>query len=87
MDLPENLFKPNVLLIFSGKRKSGKDYICDRLIEAVEKSNTTDKQVRITSISISAPLKEEYAKANNLDYERLLDSSAYKENFRVKMIE
>jgi phosphomevalonate kinase len=39
------------------------------------------------SISISAPLKEEYAKANNLDYERLLDSSSYKENFRAKMIE
>jgi phosphomevalonate kinase len=84
MDLSENSFKPNVLLIFSGKRKAGKDYVCNLLIDILQKNN---KEFCITSISISAPLKEEYAKTNNLDYEKLMDSSAYKENFRIKMIE
>ncbi|XP_015915853.1 phosphomevalonate kinase isoform X2 [Parasteatoda tepidariorum] len=37
-------------------------------------------------IRLSGPLKERYALENNLDYQKLLDASEYKEIFRQKMI-
>jgi phosphomevalonate kinase len=37
-------------------------------------------------ITLADPLKEIYATSNNIDYKRLLDSSEYKENYRVDMI-
>ncbi|XP_070208662.1 phosphomevalonate kinase-like isoform X2 [Littorina saxatilis] len=35
---------------------------------------------------LSAPLKGQYAKEHNLDFDRLLDASDYKEHYRVDMI-
>ena len=76
--------EPDLLLIFSGKRKSGKDYICKKL---EEKLYLESNIFSINCITLSAPLKKIYAIENNLDYEKLLDSSNYKENYRKDMIE
>ncbi|CAH1109843.1 unnamed protein product [Psylliodes chrysocephalus] len=70
---------PMVILLFSGKRKSGKDYICGKLqsILGNEKS---------TIIRISEPLKGIYAKYHNLDLKELLSDGPYKEIYRSEMI-
>ncbi len=71
---------PVVVLIMSGKRKSGKDYTCKKLAQLlVDKFN-------VQTITIAAPMKQEYARINNLDYNRLLGSCGYKETFRLDMI-
>ena len=70
---------PSVVLVFSGKRKSGKDYVTDKLHKLVG----SDK---CSVIRLSAPLKQQYSKENGLDYNMLLSSSSYKERFRDDMI-
>ncbi|GFT22655.1 phosphomevalonate kinase [Trichonephila clavipes] len=71
--------KPSVIIILSGKRKCGKDYIADLLFKRFG-----EKEAVI--IRLSGPLKQQYALENNLNYEKLLDASQYKEVFREKMI-
>ncbi|XP_056331605.1 phosphomevalonate kinase [Danio aesculapii] len=71
--------QPSIILLFSGKRKSGKDYVTDLI------------QKRLTAeicciLRLSAPLKEQYAKDHNLDYEELMGSGQYKESYRADMI-
>ncbi|XP_069136819.1 phosphomevalonate kinase-like isoform X2 [Argopecten irradians] len=70
---------PKVVLLFSGKRKSGKDFVTERLIQRL---GTDDCVI----LRLSGPLKKQYALENNLDFERLLDSTNYKEQFRSDMI-
>ncbi|XP_064474402.1 phosphomevalonate kinase-like isoform X2 [Ornithodoros turicata] len=73
------MLNPQVVLVLSGKRKSGKDYITEIL----------RKRIGIDTcavIRLSAPLKAAYAKEHDLEFERLLDASAYKENFRAAMV-
>lgn len=78
-DCDEDLQRPKVVFVFSGKRKSGKDFVAKKL----EESLGCDKCV---TIRLSGPLKHEYARQNGLDFHRLLDSSTYKERFRQDMI-
>ncbi|GFT12501.1 phosphomevalonate kinase [Nephila pilipes] len=71
--------RPSVVIILSGKRKCGKDYIADWLFKRFGEE-------RAVIIRLSGPLKQQYALENNLNYEKLLDASQYKEVFREKMI-
>ncbi|CAF2119139.1 unnamed protein product [Rotaria magnacalcarata] len=64
------------ILLLSGKRKSGKDYIGEKLAE----------QLQAVLLHLSEPLKLEYARINQINGEQLLDSSSYKENYRKDMI-
>ncbi len=52
--------KPHAVLVFSGKRKSGKDYVTDIIRERLG----TDV---CSILRLSGPLKEQYAKVMNLD--------------------
>lgn len=70
---------PQIILLISGKRKCGKDYISERLLEKL--GSETAAIVRI-----SAPIKSHYAKAHNLDYSQLLSANEYKEKYRIAMI-
>ncbi|XP_056366655.1 phosphomevalonate kinase [Oenanthe melanoleuca] len=70
---------PRVVLLLSGKRKSGKDFVAEQL------RNRLGPDV-CTILRLSGPLKEQYAKEHGLDFERLLDASTYKELFRQDMI-
>lgn len=66
-------------IVFSGKRKSGKDYCSDKLLALLGE--------RVGEIGrLSAPLKKAYADEHGLDYAKLLDASAYKEKHRKSMI-
>ncbi|XP_073703835.1 phosphomevalonate kinase [Garra rufa] len=71
--------QPRTILLFSGKRKSGKDYVTD----LIQKRLTTDM---CCILRLSAPLKHQYAKDHKLDYEELLGSGQYKESYRADMI-
>ena len=75
---------PNLILIISGKRKSGKDYVAKKIVDYLDHESSLFSYNLIT---LSSPLKEQYALEHNLDYKRLMDSSDYKELFRVDMIE
>ena len=75
--------EPNIILLFSGKRKSGKDYTCAKLVEYL---NQQLNAFNIVLITLSSPIKQEYAIKHELDYEKLLDSSDYKEKYRLDMI-
>ncbi|XP_038017985.1 phosphomevalonate kinase [Motacilla alba alba] len=70
---------PRTVLLLSGKRKSGKDFVAEELRSRLGPDVCT-------ILRLSGPLKEQYAKEHGLDFERLLDASAYKESFRQDMI-
>ncbi|XP_012678343.2 phosphomevalonate kinase isoform X2 [Clupea harengus] len=71
--------KPELILIFSGKRKSGKDYVTDRIQERLGANVCC-------ILRLSGPLKEQYAKDHGLDYSELLGAGQYKEKYRADMI-
>jgi phosphomevalonate kinase len=64
------------IVLLSGKRKSGKDYIGENLAE----------KFQAVLLHLSEPLKLEYARLNQINGEQLLNSSTYKENYRQDMI-
>ena len=78
---------PRIVLLFSGKRKSGKDYITDNLLVNIKitslEYSTDCLQARIGTcgviIRLSGPLKECYASDHGLDFEKMLSASDYKE--------
>ncbi|XP_032687573.1 phosphomevalonate kinase isoform X2 [Odontomachus brunneus] len=72
--------KPKRILLFSGKRKSGKDYITEILHKRLGLQKST-------IIRLSGPIKTHWAKSLNLDLDQLLGNGAYKEEYRIKMCE
>jgi len=75
-----NVAKPKVVLLFSGKRKCGKDYLTALLLPLLEKEAAE-------VIRISEPIKSHWAKEKGLDLEKLLADGPYKEIYRKEMIE
>lgn len=69
---------PAVVIILCGKRKSGKDYVAEKLVAQLSDVCSV--------LRLSKPLKEQYAKDHALDLHRLLDASEYKEAYRKDMI-
>ncbi|KAM6309412.1 phosphomevalonate kinase [Podargus strigoides] len=70
---------PRAVLLLSGKRKSGKDFVAEELRSRLGPDVCT-------VLRLSGPLKQQYAKEHGLDFQRLLDASAYKESHREAMI-
>uniref|UniRef100_A0A8C8VG63 Phosphomevalonate kinase n=1 Tax=Pelusios castaneus TaxID=367368 RepID=A0A8C8VG63_9SAUR len=70
---------PRLVLLMSGKRKSGKDFVAEEI------QNRLGLDV-CALLQLSGPLKEQYAKEHGLDFQRLLDASSYKETYRQDMI-
>uniref|UniRef100_A0AAA9SVF5 Phosphomevalonate kinase n=1 Tax=Bos taurus TaxID=9913 RepID=A0AAA9SVF5_BOVIN len=70
---------PGLVLLFSGKRKSGKDFVT----EALQSRLGADV---CAILRLSGPLKEQYAQEHGLDFQRLMDASTYKEAYRSDMI-
>jgi len=78
-----------LVILFSGKRKSGKDYVTDRLLEAFSKHSVRTRCGNgcIAEIGrLSAPLKRAYAEEHGLDYQELLSDGPYKEKYRASMV-
>ncbi|XP_042537324.1 phosphomevalonate kinase [Dipodomys spectabilis] len=70
---------PRLILLFSGKRKSGKDFVTEAL-----RSRLGNDVCAI--LRLSGPLKEQFAQDHGLDFQKLLDASTYKETYRKDMI-
>ncbi|XP_050726750.1 phosphomevalonate kinase-like isoform X2 [Eriocheir sinensis] len=70
---------PVLVLLFSGKRKSGKDHVTELLQQRLD--NNSSKIIRL-----SGPIKQQFALDNDLDYSQLLTASDYKEKYRSEMI-
>ena len=68
---------PKCILLFSGKRKSGKDHLTEWLVQKVSGSKI---------LRLSGPIKKSYADSHGLDFDLLLSSGAYKEQHRLDMI-
>lgn len=74
----ENLVKPKYILLFSGKRKCGKDYLTDIL-------HTRIGDQESVIIKLSGPIKTYWSKTADLDLNKLLGTSEYKEHYRLEM--
>ncbi|CEF63156.1 Phosphomevalonate kinase [Strongyloides ratti] len=70
-----------IIVCMSGKRKSGKDFTCILLAKLL-----TDRDINVEIRSLSHPLKDEFAKLNDLDGCELKTSSHYKEIYRRRMV-
>ena len=79
---------PSLVLLFSGKRKSGKDYITELLkVRSVPTNYNLDccdtyqekRGEDAVILRLSGPLKECYARDHGLDFEKMLSASDYKE--------
>jgi len=80
--MTERCENPRLVLLFCGKRKSGKDFLTDYLLSAVNSDGNNSAVI----LRLSGPLKQCYAENHQLDYSRLLDASDYKEKHRKDMI-
>ncbi|KAB7501912.1 Phosphomevalonate kinase [Armadillidium nasatum] len=63
----------------NGKRKTGKDYVTNVLNNKLSSNGSI-------IIRLSGPLKNEYAKINQLDSDKLYSASSYKEKYREDMV-
>ncbi|KAH8405166.1 hypothetical protein KR222_007060 [Zaprionus bogoriensis] len=66
------------ILLISGKRKSGKDFVAERLLSRFGK--------RALIVRISEPIKREWARKLQLDMRAMLSDGPYKEQYRRDMI-
>lgn len=73
----KNSPNPRIILLFSGKRKSGKDFITNILQERIGSDSVI--------LRLSGPIKSHWAKSLNLDIDGLLGDGKYKENYRLEM--
>ncbi|XP_055295621.1 phosphomevalonate kinase [Sitodiplosis mosellana] len=71
--------QPEAILLISGKRKCGKDYLSARIL-----SRIGEEKAEI--IRISEPIKLHWAKEKRLDLTELLSDGPYKEKYRKEMI-
>ncbi|XP_054875755.1 phosphomevalonate kinase-like isoform X2 [Poeciliopsis prolifica] len=70
---------PELVLVFSGKRKSGKDFITDLIQDRLGPEVCA-------VLRLSGPLKQQFAQERGLDLDLLLGSGPYKERYRADMI-
>ncbi|KIH65610.1 putative phosphomevalonate kinase [Ancylostoma duodenale] len=68
-----------LVVLISGKRKSGKDYCCNALKRALE-------PLEVSIHGVSHSLKRIYADNHGLDYLQLISDGPYKETHRLGMI-
>ncbi|XP_044064162.1 phosphomevalonate kinase [Siniperca chuatsi] len=77
--MEDRVSEPKLVLVFSGKRKSGKDYVTDLI------HNRLGSDVCCV-LRLSGPLKQQYAQEHGLDLDQLLGPGLYKEQYRADMI-
>ena len=70
---------PKIIIVVSGKRKSGKDFFTDNLVKQIS-------EVNCHILKVSSPIKRHFSKKYNLSYSELITSSNYKEQCRAEMI-
>ncbi|XP_017891038.1 phosphomevalonate kinase [Ceratina calcarata] len=74
----KNVLGPRTILLFSGKRKCGKDYVTNALQERLGQDNCV-------TIKLSGPIKSHWSNAFDLDMNQLVGDGKYKETYRHRM--
>ncbi|CAL8100649.1 unnamed protein product [Calicophoron daubneyi] len=74
--------RSSVCLVFSGKRKSGKDFTVKLLTDMLAQAHTS-----YVTLHLSEPIKSYYAAKHNLNLVELMSSGTYKESYRKQMVE
>ncbi|KAF0022384.1 hypothetical protein F2P81_025381 [Scophthalmus maximus] len=77
--MEDRVSAPRLVLVFSGKRKSGKDYVTDLIHDRLGSD-------LCCILRLSGPLKQQYAQEHGLDLDLLLGTGLYKEQYRADMI-
>eukprot|EP01126_Amoeba_proteus_P062854 TRINITY_DN8602_c0_g2_i9.p1 TRINITY_DN8602_c0_g2~~TRINITY_DN8602_c0_g2_i9.p1 ORF type:complete len:190 (-),score=24.28 TRINITY_DN8602_c0_g2_i9:240-809(-) len=72
---------PKTIVVISGKRKTGKDYIVNEMEKCWDHQKGT-----LSVLHLSEPLKSHFALQHNLDVQELLSSGPFKEIYRREMI-
>ncbi|XP_050420259.1 phosphomevalonate kinase [Adelges cooleyi] len=72
--------RPKIIFLFSGKRKSGKDYITDTIYNRIGLE-------KCVIIRLSGPIKKHWAQAKSLQFDELLSDGQMKEQYRKAMID
>ncbi|CAH0381198.1 unnamed protein product [Bemisia tabaci] len=70
---------PKCVVLFSGKRKSGKDFVAERVFNRLGAEHAV-------IIRLSAPIKSHWAEKEGLSLAELMGTSEYKETYRKNMI-
>ena len=68
-----------VIIVISGKRKSGKDYVTNDIVKEIFESFCHIMRV-------ASPIKKHFCQKYNMNYEEMMTSSQYKEKRRAEMI-
>lgn len=74
--------EPRLVFLLSGKRKCGKDFVCNKL-----KSTIDGMGVNAGIVQLASPIKQQYAKDKGLDLQKLMGDGPYKELYRREMVE
>ncbi|CAG0889014.1 unnamed protein product [Darwinula stevensoni] len=74
----ERAVTPRLVIVVSGKRKTGKDYLGSRLVDAIGESSAL--------VHLSSPIKSHWARTHGLDLQALLGDGHYKERYRAEMV-
>jgi phosphomevalonate kinase len=77
----ENKLSSMRVILISGKRAVGKDYIADKIQQSLEKLH-----LKVYRTSLGTLNKQLYAQKNNIDFNRLEKDRRFKEDHRVAMI-
>lgn len=77
--IPINL---KLVILLSGKRKSGKDHISTLITNYVGHA----RMRHLAILRIAGPIKRKFSLDNQLDFPKLLSASDYKEKFREAMV-
>ena len=68
-----------LIIVISGKRKSGKDFITEKIIAKLGNGNCFVMRV-------AGPIKKHFCELYAMDYQKMLTSTNYKETIREEMI-
>ncbi|XP_066919595.1 phosphomevalonate kinase-like [Clytia hemisphaerica] len=69
-----------IIIVLSGKRKSGKDYVADNIVKKISPE-------RCHIMRVALPIKKHFCEKYNMDYKEMMTSSEYKELRRAEMIQ
>lgn len=67
------------IIVLSGKRKSGKDFVAENIVDRLKEENCV-------IIRVASPIKKHFCNKYNMSYDEMITSSQYKEQRRQEMI-
>ncbi|KRW98369.1 hypothetical protein PPERSA_03541 [Pseudocohnilembus persalinus] len=80
-------YKNVIIIALSGKRYSGKDYICQQIKQNLMQDNELQQYIQVERKSISDICKLKYAQKFKISYKDLISNREFKEKHRKNLIQ